>query len=49
MANRLSVRPSALYRRSLLGLLGAAGGTLALGAVAPIRMHIDGFENDYVV
>ena len=46
MANRLSVRPSALSRRSLLGLLGAAGGTLALGAVAPIRMHIDGFENE---
>jgi len=34
MANRLPVRPSALSRRSLLGLFGAAGGTLALGAMA---------------
>jgi len=36
MANRLPVGPSALSRRSLLGLFGAAGGTLALGAVAPL-------------
>ena len=35
MANRLPLRPSALSRRSLLNLLAAAGGTLALGAAVP--------------
>ena len=30
-----SLAPSAFSRRSLLGLLGAAGGALALGGVAP--------------
>jgi len=34
MANRPSANSSALSRRSLLSLFGAAGGTLALGAVA---------------
>ena len=35
MANRLSVSPFALSRRSVLSLFGAAGGALALGAAAP--------------
>jgi len=36
MADRLPVRPSALSRRSFLGLFGVAGGTLALRAAAPL-------------